>query len=109
MAVVNNGDKGIGIQIRGKIGNFGDPDPQNVLGIYQVRTRYGKQVQVKEVFYTPTNPQTAPQQANRQKITDGVIAWQSLTDPQKNVYNQKAKYKPYSGYNLYLREYLLSN
>jgi len=99
----------MGIQIRGKVGKEGDPDPQGVYGIYQVRTRYGKQVVVKEVFYTPTNPQTVPQQANRQKLTDGVAAWQALTNNQKEIYNERARYKPYSGYNLFLREYLLSH
>lgn len=109
MVVINNSEKGTAIQIRGKIGKFGDPDPRGVLGIYQIRTRYGTQVQVKMVFYTPTNPQTGPQQAWRGTFADAVAGWQALTPAQKEVYNNKAKYKSYSGYNLYLREYLLSN
>lgn len=109
MVVVNNSNKGIGIQIRGKIGKFGDPDPNNVFGIYQIRSRYGKQVQVKEVFYEPAN-QTQPAKVARQQIfAAAVAAWQALTANQKKQYNNRAKYKSYSGYNLYLREYLLSH
>jgi len=109
MAVINNSEKGTGIQIRGKIGKFGDPDPRDVLGIYQIRTRYGKQVQIKEVFYTPTNPQTEAQQAWRAIFADAVAGWQGLTQTEKDVYNQRVKYKNLSGYNLYLKEYLLSH
>lgn len=109
MAIINPVEKGLGIQIRGKVGKQGDPDPQNVYGIYQVRTRYGKQIIVKEVFYTPTNPQSVPQQANRQKLTDAVAAWQGLTNEQKEIYNEIARYKPFSGYNIYIGEYILSH
>lgn len=109
MAVVNNSNKGIGIQIRGKVGEFGVPDPKGVFGIYQIRTRDKKQVQVKEKFYEPSD-QTQPAKVARQQIfAAAVTAWQSLTPEQKKEYNIKAKYKPLSGYNLYLREYLLSH
>ena len=89
-------------------------------GIYQVRRQRGsflsageketgKQVVIKKGWYHPANPQTESQQANRSKYADAIVAWQGLTSSQKDVYNQRAKYKPYSGYNLYLKEYLLSH
>lgn len=78
-------------------------------GIYQVRTQYGKQVNVISDFYIPTNPQTESQQANRLKLTNAVIAWQNLTTEQKSVYNERAKGNSLSGYNLYIGEYILSN
>ena len=119
MGVINVAEYGLGVQIRKKItapsaygvkkyGAFHYGAGAKFHGIYQVRTRYGKQV-VKEEHYWPTNPQTEAQQAHRQKMTDAVAAWQVLTDNQKEVYNIRARYKKYSGYNLYLREYLLSH
>lgn len=78
-------------------------------GIYQTRTRYGKQTNVREKFYIPSNPQTEAQQANRATYAAGIVAWQALTPSQKDVYNEKAKGKRMSGYNLFLQEYLLSH
>lgn len=109
MAIITGVKNGLGTEIRKRLGKPGSPDPKNINGIYRVRHRWGKTIQEKLPFYTPTNPQTEPQQANRQKITDGVIAWQALTPEQKEVYNVKAKYKNYSGYNLFISEYLLSH
>ena len=120
MVVIEKGSHGIGLDVRGKLGApsaygtagygiFEHGTGAKFFGIYQIRTRAGKQTPVKEEYYVPTNPQTIPQQANRQKITDGVIAWQALTDSQKDVYNERAKYKKLSGYNLFLKEYLLSH
>lgn len=59
--------------------------------------------------YTPTNPRTTIQQANRQKIADAVSAWQSLTTEQKANYNQKGARHNRRGYNLYIQEYLKSH
>lgn len=109
MVIITGVKNGIGMQIRKKLGKQGSPDPKNIEGIYRVRHRWGKVIQEKLPFYTPTNPQTGPQQANRQKMTDGVAAWKLLTPEQKEAYNVKAKYKNYSGYNLFLSEYLLSH
>ena len=120
MAVVNPIGEGIAIQTRKKLGRsseygqklygkfeYGEQDDK--FGIYQIRSRYNGSIIVKENFYWPTNPQTETQQAHRQKLTDGVAAWQALTNNQKEIYNERARYKPYSGYNLFLREYLLSH
>lgn len=120
MGVVEKGSHGMGLEVRGKVGApsaygtrgygiFHYGSGSKFHGIYQMRTRFGKQVLVKEKYYVPTNPQTETQQANRQKLTDGVAAWQALTSPQKSVYNERAKYKKFSGYNLFLKEYLLSH
>jgi len=102
---------GYGLGLYGKK-TYGETEYGNAIerpGIYQIRTRYNKQVTVREIFYWPKNPQTQSQQANRQKLTDGVTAWQGLTSGQKEIYNERARYKPYSGFNLYLKEYILSN
>jgi len=120
MAVVDTGKNPIGDQIKKKVlapslygiryyGAHEYGAGADFFGIYQVRNWGKHQVVVKEKLYVPTNPQTETQQANRQKMTDAVAAWQALTSSQQNQYNQRAKYKSYSGYNLYLREYLLSH
>lgn len=78
-------------------------------GIYQVRTRYGPPFVVREKFYEPSD-QTQPNKVARQNIfAAAVTGWQALTDQQKAVYNKNAIGKGMSGYNLFLREYLLSH
>ncbi len=120
MAVIDGIKEGLGITIRKKLvassaygvrgyGAFYYGAGAQFHGIYQVRTRFGKQVQVKEKFYVPTNPQTIPQQANRQLMIDGVLAWQGLTTEQKAIYNKRAIGKNMSGYNIFLSEYLYSH
>jgi len=100
------------------LSNFGDEDiylvrpPKNPIllsGIYRAINLSGKTRYFREGYYITKNPRTAPQQANRQKYADGVLAWQNLTNEQKAVYNLRARFKGFSGYNLFLKEYLLSN
>lgn len=119
MAVINKAEHGMGMEIRGKqgapsvygtagYGIFQYGGGAKFFGIYQVRTRYGKQVVVKEKYYNPTNPQTPTQQAWRAHLADAIVNWKALTPDEKNVYNERAKYKHISGINLFTREYLLS-
>jgi hypothetical protein len=99
----------LGFTVRKKLGKEGDPDPLNVNGIWQMRmTRRGK-VPIKMKFYVPTNPQTGPQQANRQKFADAMTAWMVLTSEQKEVYTKRAKKRGMFGWGLFVREYYQSN
>lgn len=120
MAVIKGIKQGVGVKIRKKIvapsaygvrnyGGFHYGAGAKTHGIYRVRHRWGKVIQEKLPFYWPTNPQLPDQQANRQKMTDAVAAWQALTDEQQAVYNKNAIGKRMSGYNLFLREHLLSH
>ncbi len=120
MVVIDGIKEGLGVKIKKKLtassaygnrgyGGFHYGAGANVYGIYRVRHRWGKTVQEKMEFYVPTNPQTGPQQANRQKMTDGVAAWKALTPEQQAVYNKNAIGKEMSGYNLFLSEYLFSH
>ena len=77
-------------------------------GIYSQRKIKGKVLTLVKKFYIPTNPQTELQQANRQKLAAGVLAWQELSEEQKNEYRTKAKNLPLTGFNLFIREYMLS-
>ena len=80
-----------------------------VSGVYQRRRNGGRVVTALIRHMIPKNPRTEGQQANRQKIADGVEAWQNLTSEQKEVYNVRTIGKKMSGYNLFLREYLKSH
>ena len=108
MPVINIAETGIAGEVRGRISSpavFRDID---LAGIWQVRTRSGRKTQVKMAFYTPFNPQTEAQQAWRAIFAAGVSAWQALTESAKNIYRTRAEYLPLTGFNLYLREHLLS-
>jgi len=78
-------------------------------GIYRHDNVTGEIKHYREPYYTPYNPRTETQQSNRQLLADAVVAWQALTPAEKEVYNKNAKGKHMSGYNLFLREYLLSH
>lgn len=98
----------IAIEIRGKIGKETIHSVSPYRGIYQMRHCKIGYVPIKMKFYEPYNPQTEPQQTNRQKLADAVAAWQSLTTEQKRVYNKNAVGQRFTGYNLFIREYMLS-
>lgn len=99
----------MGFELRKKLGKPGAPDPLGVNGIYQMRmTKTGKRP-IKMKFYTPTNPRTVAQQANRNKFADAMTAWQALTAGDKAQYNKRAKKKGMFGRNLFIREYFSNN
>lgn len=77
-------------------------------GIYRANNATGTVRYYRMNYYFPRNPRTPAQQFQRQKIALGVLGWQSLTTEEKAVYNKRAIGKRMSGYNLFLREYLLS-
>lgn len=58
--------------------------------------------------FKPQNPRTILQQDNRAILRYAVQSWQSLTDDQKESYNQSAKNLglKMSGYNYYLQTYI---
>jgi len=78
-------------------------------GIYRTDNVTGRTKYYREPYYIPKNPRTVSQQSNRQKYKNAVAAWQALTNSQKEVYNMRARNKKFSGYNLFIKEYLLSN
>lgn len=78
-------------------------------GIYQTRKGRTGRIQVRMDFYRPSNPRTTPQQSQRSKMVDGMVAWHALTDMQREEYNERAKGTSLTGHNLFLREYLLSH
>jgi hypothetical protein len=78
-------------------------------GIYQIKNQNGVRKCSREIFYITKNPRTIPQQTNRAKMADAVLAYQGLTSSEKEVYHKRAIGKRMSGYNLFLKGYLLSH
>lgn len=79
-------------------------------GIYQIqslnegrRSLRLKFPQKPPVSYTPA------QEANRLKLKNAVISWQSLTGLEKEGYNKRAVVKRITGYSLFIKEYMLSH
>lgn len=60
-------------------------------------------------YFPPSNPQTEPQQANREKMRNAVIHWQSLDQGRKNFYNREAsrRHLQMSGFNYHNRLHML--
>lgn len=77
-------------------------------GIYRRDNVTGKLKYYRELYYIPKNPQSLGQQTHREKYAAGIVAWKALTNEEKEIYNQKAIGKRMSGYNLFLKVYLLS-
>ena len=96
-------------------GGFGD-----LSGIYQIRhqrTHYltlgeketGALYIRKSILYWPTNNQTEDQQAWRTIFRAGVLAWQNLTEQQKEIWRGKVLTLKMTGFNLYLSNYLFEH
>jgi hypothetical protein len=81
----------------------------DLYGIYRVTKGALHQIIIKSRFSIPHNPKTPAQDAQRLKYAESVTEWQNLTDEQKLVYNNRARGKKLSGYNLFQKEYLLSH
>lgn len=88
------------------MGKYGDVE---LSGIYQRRNAGGRSIYVRERYYIPKDNKTEVQLAQRQAVRNAVLSWQSLTNEQKLVYNERAKGKARSGYNIFVKEYLLSH
>lgn len=105
------------IEIRGKLGRpnelgefwcgwseCGEYNP--LAGYYQKRRNRRGQIFVRTKHYICKNPQTVPQQANRTKFAQAILAWRELTDEEKK-YWRGLKYPRFmSGYNRFLRDYM---
>jgi len=77
-----------------------------ISGIYHRNHAAGDEVYQRLPYYFPRDPKSDPQKAQRQKMTDSVIAWHNLTSSEKEVYNERAKGKNLFGFNLFLSEYM---
>ena len=74
--------------------------------IYREKPTSKGRVTIRQRYFIPTNPQTTPQQENRGKFADAVLAWQNLTFTAQVVWNKLRYPEHMSGYNRYLRAYM---
>src|SRR5512145_598851 len=79
-------------EINGRIGN---------IVYYHCRGR-----EYARVHVTPSNPRTQCQQAVRGLFALAVLSWQQLAPAEKAEFNRRARYKPMSGYNLYISQFM---
>jgi len=65
--------------------------------------------QYRRIHVIPANPMTVAQQANRSKFAQAILSWQGLPLEDKDTWREYAKYLEVrmSGYNLYIRLYML--
>lgn len=77
--------------------------------IYQRRKLLSGPGFIAMKFYKPTNPNTSLQQNYRDWFAKAIIEWRALTEEQKAEYNVRAKNLTLSGYNLFIREFMLAN
>jgi len=78
-------------------------------GIYQQKLCKEGKITCKEKFYEPTQTWSAAKEAAQVKFSAAVAAYKILTIEQKKVYHTRAVGKHYSGYNLFIIEYLASH
>lgn len=77
-------------------------------GIYQQRKCREGKITIREKFYVPTQRYTDKAIAARIKYGLARKAWAPLTAGQKLVYNKRAVGHHYNGYNLFIKEFMLS-
>jgi hypothetical protein len=99
----------LGMIITKRLGREGDPDPLGVNGIYQRRHTKNGVLSIKMKFYTPTNPNSPEQVANRSKFQSAMFAWNALTPEQRIPYTKKAKKLMLRPHNVFVREYYQLN
>ena len=92
--------------IKVTMGKYGEVE---LSGVYRKIRSNGKIQVIKTRYHIPKDNKTEVQLAQRQAVRDGVLAWQSLTNSQKLVYNERAKGEAHSGYNIFMKEWLLSH
>ena len=75
-------------------------------GIYRIRHYNGKIYKERMNFYQYVITHTIPQDANRTKFRNAQLAWQALSDSEKEVYNKRASGRHMFGNNLFISEYM---
>ena len=68
----------------------------------------GRIYQDQMKYYTPANPQTAPQQEWRDTFSDGVVEALALTEEQKQPYKNRAKeVRGQTWFTIFMSDYLI--
>jgi len=63
----------------------------------------------KEPFGVPEDPRGKGQKTDRQKTVDAIEAWHLLSYAEKEAWLRKGKERGFSGFHLFLQDYLLTH
>lgn len=77
-------------------------------GIYQQRSCKEGKITILEKFYVPTDTWSQAKQDAQDKWKLAVAAYKVLTADERWVYHSRAVGKHYTGYNLYIKEFMKS-
>ena len=77
-------------------------------GIYQQRKCREGKITIREKFYVPTQTWSQAKEDSQNKFKAAISAYQILTESEKLVYHRRAVGMHLSGYNLFIKEYMLS-
>jgi len=78
-------------------------------GIYHIQTSSTGKFQAIVNFYTPTNPRTPAQQAQRARYGAAIGAYRALTDAQKKYYAKAGSTRGLRGYEYFVKKYILAH
>ena len=73
------------------------------------RTRAKKYGVTRKIFYWPAYTRNEKQDEIRTTFASAVLFWQGLTDSQKLVYDNRARARRMSGYNLFISQMMKSS
>jgi len=80
-----------------------------------------RRVQIQYPYHVPSNPNSDGQKAQRLKFKNGAAAWTALSPGEREAWNLQAaeelkartrkpgSWRPHTGYNLFMSEYLNSH
>ena len=80
---------------------------QGYLCIYQERPTIHGRIYVREKYYVPTESEARVTDPNRTRFAEAVAAWQTLSMSDQIWWNKQKNPPEMSGYNRFLRAYLL--
>ena len=78
-------------------------------GIYQIRHKQGRRIIVREKFYMPSPTVTEAKTVSQTNFRNAILGYQALTAEQKKSYHIRAYGKHFTGYNLFIIEYMKSH
>jgi len=100
-------DVPLGVEARGSIAKTKTYRVRHGNGAYG--TILGKKYQDEMIYYTPTNPQTVDQQANRTKFADAMASAIALTEEQRAPYKERAREEGgVTWFNIFIGDYMLA-
>lgn len=77
--------------------------------IYQLQHHDGSTMGYPYKVPKGVHKKTPAQNQTRLRLRSAMLAWNRLSDDEKDVWKEKAKNKPYQGHNLFAREWLANH